>query len=81
MKMELATLESMGAWEVVDRDDSMNVIDLIWAIKCERFPDGLIKKFKARFCARGFVPVAINNLKGLTSSKLMCQWCNGPLCA
>ena len=21
--------------------------------KCKRFPDGLIKKFKARFCARG----------------------------
>ncbi|EJK76700.1 hypothetical protein THAOC_01524 [Thalassiosira oceanica] len=24
-----------------------------WAFKCKRFPDGLIKKFKARFCARG----------------------------
>ena len=31
----------------------MNVIQSTWAFKCKRFPDGLIKKFKARFCARG----------------------------
>ncbi len=30
-----------------------NVIQLTWAFKCKRFPDGLIKKFKARFCAQG----------------------------
>ncbi len=24
-----------------------------WAFKCKRYPDGLIKKLKARFCARG----------------------------
>ena len=53
MKVKLATLESKGAWEVVDIDDSMNVIDSTWAFKCKRYPDGLIKKFKARFCARG----------------------------
>jgi hypothetical protein len=51
---EIETLESMDAWEVVDRDDStMNVIDSIWAFKLKRFPDGKAKKFKARFCARG----------------------------
>ena len=53
MKTEIATLESMGAWEVVERSDDMNVIDSTWAFKCKRYPDGLIKKFKARFCARG----------------------------
>eukprot|EP00956_Cyclotella_meneghiniana_P031971 scaffold85836_cov36-Cyclotella_meneghiniana.AAC.1 len=31
----------------------MNVIDSIWAFKLKRFPDGMVKKFKARFCARG----------------------------
>ena len=31
----------------------MNVFLSTWAFKCKRFPDGLIKKFKARFCARG----------------------------
>ena len=43
----------MDAWEVVDLDDNMNVIDSILAFKLKQFPDGLIKKFRARFCARG----------------------------
>ena len=38
---------------MVDRDDDMNVIDSIWAFKLKRYPDGVVKKFKARFCARG----------------------------
>ena len=50
---EIETLESMDAWEVVDREGHMNVIDAIWAFKLKRFPDGMVKKFKARFCARG----------------------------
>ena len=29
----------------------MNVINSTWAFKCKRYPGGLIKKFKARFCA------------------------------
>ena len=28
-----------------------NVIPSTWAFKCKHFPDGLIKKFKGRFCA------------------------------
>ena len=43
----------MEAWEVVDREEGMNVIDFIWAFKLQRLPDGLIKKYKACFCARG----------------------------
>ena len=50
---EIETLEAMGAWEVVDKTDEMNVIDSTWAFKIKRYPDGLIKKFKGRFCARG----------------------------
>jgi len=30
-----------------------HVIASTWAFKCKCYPDGLIKKFKARFCARG----------------------------
>ena len=52
MRVEIKTLESMGAWEVVEREEDMNVIRSTWAFKCKRYPDGLIKKFKARFCAR-----------------------------
>lgn len=51
--VEIETLEGMGAWEVTDRTEDMNVIDSTWAFKLKRFPDGLIKKFKGRFCARG----------------------------
>jgi hypothetical protein len=43
----------MGAWEVVKKTAEMNVIRSTWAFKIKRYPDGLIKKFKARFCARG----------------------------
>ena len=50
---EVETLEGMDSWEVVDKEPGMNVIDSTWAFKIKRYPSGLIKKFKARFCARG----------------------------
>jgi hypothetical protein len=53
MELEIFTLESVEAWQVVDWEDEMKVISSTWAFKCKRYPDGLIKKFKARFCARG----------------------------
>ena len=31
----------------------MNVLPSAWAFKIKRYPDGLVKKLKARFCARG----------------------------
>ena len=46
MKVEIDTLESMGAWKIVYRYDSMNVIDLTWAFKFKRYPDELIKNSK-----------------------------------
>ena len=52
-KAEIRTLEEMDSWTVVDRTSDMNVIGGTWAFKIKRFPDGVIKKFKARFCARG----------------------------
>jgi len=52
MKLEIATLEAIDAWSVIDRLDH-HVIASTWAFKCKHFPDGLIKKFKTRFCARG----------------------------
>ncbi len=49
----MITLEGMGACDVVEREDDMNVINGTWAFKCKRFPNGTVKKFKACFCARG----------------------------
>ena len=54
MKLEIATLENIDAWSVIDRtSEHENVISSTWAFKVKQYPDGLIKKFKARFCARG----------------------------
>ncbi len=55
MELEIATLETLGAWEVLkyDSETMPNVIHSTWAFKCKRFPDGLIKKLKPRFCAQG----------------------------
>ena len=50
---EIETLESMSAWKVVDREDDMNAIRSTWDFKLNRYPYGLIKKFKARLCDRG----------------------------
>jgi hypothetical protein len=53
-RKELKTLsEDKEAWEVVDREEWMKILPSTWAFKCKRFPDGRVRKFKARFCARG----------------------------
>ena len=51
MELEIATLEAINAWEVLEYDSETmpNVIWLTWAFKCKQFPNGLIKKFKACF--------------------------------
>ena len=79
MKTEIATLESMGAWEVVERSDDMNVIDSTWAFKCKRYPDGLIKKFKARFCARG--DQQLEGIDFFETYAPVVQWTTGTCCS
>jgi hypothetical protein len=57
MKLEIATLENIDAWSVVDHHDSNgaphHVVPSTWAFTCKQYPDGWIEKFKACFCARG----------------------------
>jgi hypothetical protein len=54
METELATLEEKkNSWEVVERETWMNVLPSTWAFRCKRFPDGTVRKLKARFCVRG----------------------------
>ena len=31
----------------------MNILPSTWAFQCKRYPDGSIRKLKARFCAHG----------------------------
>ena len=52
-RTEIETLQEMEAWDLVDREDWMNVLPSTWAFKCKRRPDGLVQKLKARFCVRG----------------------------
>ena len=55
MQIEFDTLnDQMGAWDIVEREPQMNVLSSTWAFKIKRYPDGRIKKLKARFCVRGY---------------------------
>jgi hypothetical protein len=62
MRVELSTLENeFDCWELVSdpRDDventeeEKNVLPSTWALKIKCYPDGWVKKFKARLCAWG----------------------------
>jgi hypothetical protein len=54
MESKLKTLEhNKDSWDVVDKEDFMNVLPSTWAFKCKRFPDGTVCKLKARFCVQG----------------------------
>jgi hypothetical protein len=50
---EIMTLQQIGAWEQVPRTSETKVILSTWAFKVKRFPSGLVRKLKARFCVRG----------------------------
>ena len=51
MTKEVLTLESTGAWEIVDQLIGKNILPGTWALRRKRHPDGQVKKLKARFCA------------------------------
>jgi histone deacetylase 1/2 len=51
---ELAGLEHMGTWTLVDRPTHCNVLPVMWVFKVKRDLDGLLERFKARLCAKGF---------------------------
>jgi hypothetical protein len=44
----------MEVFTVLDRKPWMKVISSVWAFKRKHFPDGSVRKLKARLCARGF---------------------------
>ncbi len=54
MQVELDTLETnFKCWDLVPQTPYMKVISSTWALKVKRYPDGTVKKFKARSCACG----------------------------
>jgi len=52
-ELEIATLEKMKSWEVVDRPLYKRVLKSLWALRRKRLPSGEVRKHKARFTARG----------------------------
>lgn len=55
MQTELDALEQMDVYIIVPRSAAGNnpVLDSTWAFKRKRFPDGSVRKLKARLCVRG----------------------------
>ncbi len=73
---DIITLEGMGAWDVVEIEDDMNVINGTWAFKCNQFPNGTVKNSKL-----AFVLMEISSWKESISLRPMPLLCNGPLSA
>lgn len=56
MHIELETLERIEAWSLFLRANvpsNKKVLPMKWVFKLKVYPDGLAKKFKARYCIRG----------------------------
>ena len=57
MEDEVNLLEEMDSWNVVPREKAIRegkrVLNSVWSFKRKRFPDGTVKKLKARFCIHG----------------------------
>ena len=71
---EINTLERMYYWDIVNKNDSVNIVPSTWAFKCKKYPDGSVNKLKARFCTRGD-----KEIMELTTLKYLHQLCNGQL--
>jgi hypothetical protein len=58
MEVEILTLIELNVFEIVDQTNTMKVLSSgVWALKRKRYPDGSIRKLKARYCARWFEQV------------------------
>ena len=59
MNSEIDDLQAYNAFEVVPREKAIRegkkVIDSVWSFKHKRYPDGRVKKLKARLCMHGGV--------------------------
>ena len=57
MNVEWRQLQEKETWDVVDRSEAIrlgkSIVGVQWAFKRKRFPDGTVKKLKARLVVRG----------------------------
>ena len=57
MELEMTTLINMNTFSVIPRTSKVKVISSVWAFKGKQFPEGSVKKLKARLYAHGFEQV------------------------
>ena len=53
MDNEIQALGKLNSCVIVDRSCGFNILYSTWAFKEKRYPDSLLKKFKAIFFVRG----------------------------
>jgi hypothetical protein len=51
---QLRSVEANHTWEIIDKPKDVNLISTKWVFKIKMLPNGLIDKYKARLCVRGF---------------------------
>ena len=49
----LKSLRDLGSFKMVARPSGANILASTWTFRKKRYPDGALKKYKARFCVRG----------------------------
>eukprot|EP00957_Ditylum_brightwellii_P109900 8383060-Ditylum_brightwellii.AAC.1 len=90
---EMEAMYGLNAWEVIDQIDvpytaegiQQVIIESTWAFRIKRFPDGSVKKHRARLCVRGdqqgegvdcfetYTPVASWSTATLPENKEVCM--------
>ena len=78
---KIEALEGLEAWEVIEEEEGMNIIDSTWAFGLKRFPHGLIKKFKTRFCERGDQQLEGIDLLPVMGANIVNANCRTPNCS
>ncbi len=57
MKLEIDTLYAMNNWTPVSKSTDLAsnhiIIPGTWTFKCKQYPDGSVRKLKARYCLHG----------------------------
>ena len=56
MTNEIRELEDHGTWNLIKRSEvpkNSKVLPSTWVLRAKRYPDGRLRKHKARFCVRG----------------------------
>jgi hypothetical protein len=73
-QLDIDALMNMECWDVVDRPKNQSIVSSTWAFENKRFPNGSMRKLKARF-----VPVVLSRWSASTSMKRLSHSSTGLL--